>query len=69
MNSLHSQGIDRLAPKLHADAIAPDGQIEAVSMPEAKAFVLGVQWHPEWRWAETQIRRAIFAAFGEALAK
>src|SRR5690348_6503212 len=49
VNSLHSQGIDTLAPGCHADAIAPDGQIEAVSMPGAPGFVLGVQWHPEWR--------------------
>jgi putative glutamine amidotransferase len=67
VNSLHSQGIDRLAPKLHADAIAPDGIIEAISMPDAKSFVLGAQWHPEWRWAENKISRAIFAAFGEAV--
>jgi len=67
VNSLHSQGIDRLAPKLHADAIAPDGIVEAVSMPGAKSFLLGVQWHPEWRWAENRISRALFAAFGEAV--
>ena len=67
VNSLHSQGIDRLASSLNADAAAPDGQIEAVSMPSAKAFVLGVQWHPEWRWAENELSRAIFSSFGEAL--
>jgi putative glutamine amidotransferase len=67
VNSLHSQGIARLAPKLHVDAIAPDGTIEAVSMPSAKSFLLGLQWHPEWRWAESKISRAIFAAFGEAV--
>ena len=67
VNSLPGQGIDKLAPPLFADAAAPDGQIEAVSMPRAKAFLLGVQWHPEWRWAENEISRAIFAAFGEAL--
>src|ERR1700733_921449 len=44
VNSLHSQGIDRIATSLHADAAAPDGQIEAVSMPKAKGFLLGVQW-------------------------
>ena len=67
VNSLHSQGIDRLAPLLHADAVSPDGQIEAVSMPSAKAFLLGVQWHPEWRWSENPVSREIFAAFGDAL--
>ncbi|MGB8364734.1 MAG: gamma-glutamyl-gamma-aminobutyrate hydrolase family protein [Rhizomicrobium sp.] len=67
VNSLHSQGIDRLAPSLHADAAAPDGTIEAVSMPAAKGFVLGLQWHPEWRWAENPVSRAIFRAFGDAV--
>lgn len=68
VNSLHSQGIDKLAPPLHADAIAPDGTVEAVSMPGAKGFLLGTQWHPEWRWAENPVSREIFAAFGHALA-
>jgi putative glutamine amidotransferase len=67
VNSLHAQGIDRLAPRLHADAIAPDGTIEAVSMPGVKSFLLGLQWHPEWRWRENEVSRAIFAAFGAAL--
>ena len=67
VNSLHAQGIDRLAPALHADAVAPDGTIEAVSMPDAKSFLLGLQWHPEWRWRENEVSRAIFAGFGTAL--
>ncbi len=67
VNSLHAQGIDRLAASLHADATAPDGTIEAVSMPSARAFLLGVQWHPEWRWAEDELSREIFASFGDAL--
>jgi putative glutamine amidotransferase len=66
VNSLHSQGIDRLAASLHADAIAPDGIIEAVSMPGAKGFLLGLQWHPEWRWSENAVSREIFSAFGNA---
>ena len=67
VNSLHAQAIDRLAPPLHADAVAPDGTIEAVSMPGAKGFLLGLQWHPEWRWRESDVSRAILGAFGEAL--
>jgi putative glutamine amidotransferase len=67
VNSLHSQGIDRIAARLHADASAPDGTIEAVSMPGAKGFLLGLQWHPEWRWAENEVSREIFSAFGRAL--
>ena len=53
MNSLHGQAIDRLAPRLAVEAIAPDGTIEAVRVEGAPGFVLGVQWHPEWRVLET----------------
>jgi putative glutamine amidotransferase len=67
VNSLHSQGVDHLAPSLRAEAVAPDGQIEAVSMPGAKGFLFGVQWHPEWKWAEHPVSRAIYSAFGQAL--
>ena len=66
VNSLHGQAIDRLAPALVPEAWADDGTIEAVSMPEAPGFVLGLQWHPEWRWAEHPASVAIFRAFGEA---
>ena len=67
VNSLHHQGIDRLAEGLAVEAVAPDGQIEAVSMPGAKGFLLGVQWHPEWAFAGNPLSRAIFAGFGAAL--
>ncbi len=69
VNSLHGQGIDRLAPGLAAEAIAPDGQIEGVRVKDTKAFAIGVQWHPEWRFWEDDFSKALFAAFGEALRK
>jgi len=67
VNSLHHQGIDRLAPGLRSEAHAPDGQIEAVSMPGATGFLLGVQWHPEWAFAEDALSQAIFQGFGARL--
>jgi putative glutamine amidotransferase len=67
VNSLHHQGVDRLAPGLLTEAHAPDGQIEAVSLGEAKGFLLGVQWHPEWAFSGTPLSRAIFQAFGASL--
>jgi putative glutamine amidotransferase len=67
VNSLHHQGVDRLAPGLNAEAHAPDGQIEALSMPDAKAFLLGVQWHPEWAFAGDPLSLAIFRGFGASL--
>lgn len=66
VNSLHGQGIDRLAPGLVVEAVAADGTIEAVSVAAAPAFALGVQWHPEWRAAEDPVSRPLFAAFGAA---
>jgi putative glutamine amidotransferase len=68
VNSLHSQGIDRLAPSLFVEAVAPDGPIEAVSMKSAKGFVVGVQWHPEWKFREQPLSVALFRAFGDAVA-
>jgi putative glutamine amidotransferase len=65
VNSLHFQGIDRIAPGLAIEAVAPDGQIEGVSLPHAR-FIVGVQWHPEYRHQEHPFSRALFAAFGEA---
>jgi putative glutamine amidotransferase len=66
VNSLHGQAIDRLAPRLAIEATAPDGTIEAVRVVDAPGFVLGVQWHPEWRVLEHPISRRLFAAFGAA---
>ncbi|MCA8092820.1 gamma-glutamyl-gamma-aminobutyrate hydrolase family protein [Burkholderia anthina] len=66
VNSLHDQGIARLGAGLAIEASAPDGLIEAVSVRGARAFALGVQWHPEWRFAEQPLSRDIFAAFGAA---
>lgn len=65
VNSLHHQGIDRLARALRIEATAPDGQIEGVCVPEA-TFVIGVQWHPEFRFAEDPFSSRLFAAFGAA---
>lgn len=67
VNSLHGQGIDKLAPSLFAEATAPDGTIEAVSLPGARGFLLGVQWHPEWKWRDNPVSAALFAAFGDAV--
>lgn len=67
VNSLHAQAIDRLAPGLKVEALAPDGTIEAISLPGAKGFLLAVQWHPEWMWRDNDQSRAIFRSFGEAV--
>ncbi len=66
VNSVHGQGIDVLAPRLRVEALAPDGLIEAVSLPDAAAFTCAVQWHPEWFAQTTPFCRELIAAFGEA---
>lgn len=65
VNSLHWQSIDRVAPGLAIEAIASDGTVEAVRHTGA-GFVVGVQWHPEYRVMETTPSRALFAAWGDA---
>jgi putative glutamine amidotransferase len=66
VNSLHGQAIDMPAPGLVVEARAPDSTIEAVRVERARGFALGVQWHPEWNYADDSASLAIFRAFGEA---
>lgn len=66
VNSLHAQGVDRLAPGARVEAIADDGQIEAFSVPDAAAFTLCLQWHPEHRALENPVSMKLFEAFAAA---
>ncbi|MGX9461982.1 gamma-glutamyl-gamma-aminobutyrate hydrolase family protein [Shewanella sp. A14] len=66
VNSVHTQGVERLGNGLQPEAFAPDGLIEAFSVKNAKNFALGVQWHPEWKVTENAFYTAIFEAFGQA---
>ena len=65
VNSVHEQAIDRLAPRLVIEAMAPDGTVEGVRV-EGAAFALAVQWHPEWDYAADPQSVALFRAFGDA---
>lgn len=69
VNSLHNQGIDRLADGLVVEGTAPDGTIEAVRVAGARGFAVGVQWHPEYDWQRDAISRRIFEAFADAVAE
>jgi putative glutamine amidotransferase len=66
VNSLHGQGVNRLAAGLRVEARSPDGVIEAFSIPQAPGFTLAVQWHPEWKAADNPVSMALLQAFGEA---
>lgn len=66
VNSLHAQGIEKLAPGVTVEAFADDGLIEGFRVDGADAFALAVQWHPEWRVTENPFSMAMFQAFGDA---
>jgi putative glutamine amidotransferase len=66
VNSVHGQGVNRLADGLRVEALAPDGLVEAFSMPAAEGFNLCVQWHPEWQAADNPVSVKLFKAFGVA---
>jgi len=66
VNSLHGQAVNALGEGLVVEAVAPDETIEAVRVVGAPGWAYGLQWHPEWRYAENPDSVAIFRAFGEA---
>lgn len=66
VNSLHGQGIDRPGRGMVVEATAEDSTIEAISVAGARAFALGVQWHPEFAAEDDPVSHAVFTAFGHA---
>ena len=65
VNSRHHQAIRDLAPGLKPMAVAADGLVEAVYLPDAR-FIWGLQWHPEHAWLVSEENRKIVAAFVKA---
>jgi putative glutamine amidotransferase len=68
VNSMHHQGIKRVAEGLRPNAYAPDGLIEGLESPNGH-FLLGVQWHPEALVGRDEGMRRLFAAFVEEAAR
>lgn len=66
VNSVHGQGAKTLAPGAQAEARAPDGLVEAFSLPAAPGFNLCVQWHPEWQAEDNPVSMKLLRAFGTA---
>ena len=58
VDSYHHQAVSDLGDGIRAVAWAPHGVVEAVEMPGASAFVLGVQWelHEEWQARRGDVR-------------
>lgn len=66
VNSLHSQGVARLADNVTIEAVADDGLVEGYRVDSCSGFALAIQWHPEWKVTENDFSMAIFNEFGEA---
>jgi putative glutamine amidotransferase len=67
VNSVHFQGIGRLAEGLAVEARAPDGLVEAYSTRIGNAPVIAVQWHPEWHTDDNPDSQAFFRMLGRLL--
>lgn len=65
VNSAHHCCLDRLGKGLELVAESDDGVPEGVVFP-GKRFVLGVQWHPEYTWYESDRDFNIWKAFVKA---
>ena len=59
ISSWHHQAIANMAPSLRINAIAEDGVIEAVDMPD-NPDIFAVQWHPEHTAAGDPHQQALF---------
>ncbi len=66
VNSVHVQAIDRLGDGLLPVAVSDDGIIEAIEH-ESDHRIIGVQWHPEYRAAESSVSMAVFGHFARLM--
>ncbi|MGJ5814738.1 gamma-glutamyl-gamma-aminobutyrate hydrolase family protein [Paludibaculum fermentans] len=67
VNSRHHQAAARLGEGLVATALSEDGHVEALELPAAHSFVLGVQWHPEDLYETDSGHLRLFEAFRDAV--
>lgn len=65
VRSGHHQAVERLGEGLVVGAVAPDGVVEAIELPDA-GWVIGVQWHPEDVVSEPSQLRLLLADFAAA---
>lgn len=65
--SWHHQGLREVAAGLEVVAVAADGAIEAIEMPD-HPWLIGVQWHPELTAADEPVQQRLFDALVEAAA-
>ena len=61
-HSFHHQALKEIAPGLVVTARAPDGVVEAVEHRD-RAWIVGVQWHPEDNATDSADQQRLFSAF------
>ncbi len=66
VNSYHHQGVKKLAPDHRPMAVSDDGHVEAFYDP-ARAFCVGLQFHPERMMPEYAGNLRVFKAFSRAV--
>jgi putative glutamine amidotransferase len=66
VDSYHHQAIHGLGEGLVAVAWAPHDVVEAIEMPTASAFVLGVQWELHEEWQDDDRTLGIWRSFVDA---
>ena len=65
-NSLHGQAVLKTGDRVVVEGVAADDTIEAISIADAPAYALGVQWHAEYNAAADPVSRVLFGRLGEA---
>lgn len=66
VNSLHRQCILVPGKRIVLEGKAEDGTIEAISIADAPALAIGVQWHAEWDAQRNPVSRALLQALADA---
>ena len=67
VNSLHTQGIDKIASDLVIEGVAKDETVQAISLSNYSGYVYGVQWHPEYSATTDDFSKKLFASFRESV--
>lgn len=68
VNSMHHEGIDRLASSLLATATSADGLIEVIESADQQHWLVGIQGHPEAMTESSPWVSALFREFVQAAA-
>ena len=65
VNSFHHQSVMQVGEGLAVTAVAPDGVVEGMEMPD-RDFVVSVQWHPENITGVVEEMKGLFRGLVEA---